>query len=100
MRIPIIDKVNELSQQMTFSYREVYAVNKYCGNIDLTEKYLQQMTMSAMPVSEFLMKFYGVTPAKVYELLFEPCEYYQEEIAPLDTDEIKNMLKEYMIHNG
>lgn len=101
MRIPIIDKVNELASRTTFSYREVYAVNNYCGgSIDLTEKYLQWIATAGMSVSEFLMKTYGASPVRVSEYLFDACEYYREEVVSIDTDKIKNMLKEHLVHNG
>lgn len=101
MRIPIIDKVNDLANRTAFSYREVYAINHCCGgSIDLTEKYLKWIAMSGMSVSEFLMKTYGLSPVRISEYLFDACEYYREEIAMPDTDKIKNMLKEHMVHNG
>lgn len=101
MRIPIIKEVSELANRTTFSYREVYAINNYCGgSIDVTEKYLQWIAVSGMSVSEFLMKTFGIPPTRITEMLYDAIEYYEEEIASMDTDKIKNMLKERMIHNG
>lgn len=90
MQISLTEELEKLASQYPLSYREIYALNMgTLVDIEGLELIIKQITGFGMSVKEYLIKKCHLTPMKVQELLYSPCEY----IRPVYSEFIKEVIE-------